>query len=291
MDGPVQPLVSIDAGGAEAAIPARKHVLPLWARWVGWIFYALSLLIVGRIVYESTILTCWRGPQMVGFAMFHGAMPAMICLVGIPFLLASALWLLPVLIAGALRRFRFSAEEFVLIALVAFNFVLVSAPYSTWEHIDIAVCGPGEGGTEYLREFAYSGDLSAIQTLLHKGYSFDPSGPVGTGALLAAVMGNRMNVVQFMLEKGTPVNAKDGAGATALIASITAGSLPMTKYLLSQGAEPCARNANGQNAFDLAEKFKRQDAAALLAGFHCPARPPDPDITTCDQRSDCVVVH
>jgi hypothetical protein len=228
---------------------------------------------------------------MVGFAMFHGATPATICLLGIPFLLASGIWFIVVLAVGIWRRFTFATEEFALIGLVGLNFLLVFLPYSAWEHMAVSVCGPGSGGEEYLREFAYAGDLPAIQTLIRKGYSFNPPGPVGTEALMAAVSGNRMNVVEFLLTAGASVNGTTRFGETPLMASASSGTLSMTKFLLSQGAAPCPRDKDGHNAFELAEKYKRHDAAALLAGFHCPARPPDPDIATCNQRSDCVVVH
>jgi len=41
---------------------------------VGYLLAFGVAVLVGRILYEETILTWTNGPQMVGFAMMHGAM-------------------------------------------------------------------------------------------------------------------------------------------------------------------------------------------------------------------------
>jgi hypothetical protein len=59
----------------------------------GYILLAAAALFVGRIVYEETILTWTNGPQMVGFAMMHGAVPLFFIagLIGLP---GSLLWMI-----------------------------------------------------------------------------------------------------------------------------------------------------------------------------------------------------
>jgi len=41
----------------------------------GYLLFCAAAILVGRIVYEETILTWLSGPQMVRFAMAHGALP------------------------------------------------------------------------------------------------------------------------------------------------------------------------------------------------------------------------
>ena len=55
-------------------------MLPDWLRVSGGVILAVQSLFVARIVYESTFLTCWNGPQMVGFALIHSASAVRACL-------------------------------------------------------------------------------------------------------------------------------------------------------------------------------------------------------------------
>jgi hypothetical protein len=41
----------------------------------GYLLFCGAAILVARILYEETILTWVSGPQMVGFAMAHGALP------------------------------------------------------------------------------------------------------------------------------------------------------------------------------------------------------------------------
>ncbi len=99
---------------------------------------------------------------MIGFAMMHGAVSP-IYLVGFPFLLASAIWFIASLVVGTRKRFRFSVSELLLIGAVALNIALMFLPYPKWEHIDVLVCGPGDGGAEYLRELRTQGTSRAFK--------------------------------------------------------------------------------------------------------------------------------
>jgi len=100
-------------------------VVPAWAYYCGWLFLIGQTIFISRIVYESIVLTCVDGPQMVGFAIAHGAHNFF--LLGLPFLPFGGLLFLVALIFGALRRLRFSLREWMLLAtlLVSFSFLFV----------------------------------------------------------------------------------------------------------------------------------------------------------------------
>src|SRR5258706_14011145 len=56
---------------ANGALTSDPGLLPACARVCGWLFLIGQTLFISRIVYESTVLTCVDGPQMVGFSMAH----------------------------------------------------------------------------------------------------------------------------------------------------------------------------------------------------------------------------
>jgi hypothetical protein len=71
----------------------------------GYVFLAGFALLVGRIIYEETFLTWIHGPQMVGFAMAHGALPFVVG-AGLIGLLGGSLWLIASLVLLFRKRFR-----------------------------------------------------------------------------------------------------------------------------------------------------------------------------------------
>src|SRR5216684_1348205 len=62
--------IRMSAFTVDSAKPS-PGLLSNWLRLSGWIILAVQSLFVARLVYESTFLTCWNGPQMVGFALMH----------------------------------------------------------------------------------------------------------------------------------------------------------------------------------------------------------------------------
>jgi hypothetical protein len=135
----------------EAAITGQ-HLLPRWARNSGWILLAGQTLFIGRILYESTVLTCVDGPQMVGFAMIHGGHAFF--LLGLLFLPFGALFAIGMLIFGAAKKLRFRPREWTLLAALVVSLSLLFVPYRAWEHFDMTVCSSGPLGDAFLLEAA-----------------------------------------------------------------------------------------------------------------------------------------
>jgi len=94
---------------ANGALTSDPGLLPAWARVCGWLFLIGQTLFISRIVYESTVLTCVDGPQMVGFSMAHGGHSFF--LLGLLFLPFGAFFFLVALVFGAVKRLRFSLRE------------------------------------------------------------------------------------------------------------------------------------------------------------------------------------
>ena len=116
----------------------RPSTLPSWLRVTGWVILVVQSIFIARIVYESTFLTCWNGPQMVGFALAHTA-PG-IFLLGIFFLPFGLLFLFVMVVFGLFKKRRFSRSEWLLLGAYASGFVFLSVPYSAWKRMDMKVC-------------------------------------------------------------------------------------------------------------------------------------------------------
>lgn len=224
----------------DAAITGQ-HLLPRWARNSGWIFLAGQTLFIGRIVYESTVLTCADGPQMVGFAMIHGGHAFF--LLGLPFLPFGALFAIGMLIFGAAKKLRFSPCEWTLLAVLVVSLSLLFVPYLAWEHFDMTVCSSGPLGDAFLLEAARTGDLQLAKRLVAEGHSVNRDSGSDDTPLSSAVKGRNLEVIAFLLSKGANVNAHNSlSGETPLMKAAYSGDTQVIELPIAQGADPCAIN-------------------------------------------------
>jgi hypothetical protein len=259
-------------------------------RYCGWVFLVGQLPFIGRIVFESTLLTARDGPQMVGFSLMHGGHNLL--LLSIPVVLLGLAWLVGAVVFGLVKKLRFSRNEWILLLAMAASFSLLLVPYPAWEHFDVVVFGPGSHGNEFLDDAAYHGDLRLVKRLLAQGSNANLESGGGVTPLSAAVVGGKEDIIAFLLTKGANVNAHHRlSGETPLIAAAEMGQMGSLKLLLARGAEPCATNRKGANALGMAQKYHHQEIADYLSGhFHCPPPPPPPSCR--DQSPDtCVEVH
>jgi hypothetical protein len=113
------------------------------------------------------------GPQMVGFAIFHGAHNFF--LLGLPFLPFGALFA----IGSAAKKFRFSPLEWVLLAALLVGLSLLFVPDRAWEHLDMTVCSSGALGDAFLLDAARTGDLALVTKPVAEGHSVNRDSGVG----------------------------------------------------------------------------------------------------------------
>ena len=236
---------------------------------IGYVVCAASALFVGRIVYEETILTWTNGPQMVGFALAHGAAP-LILIAGLIRLLCGLLWMLVSLILLFRRKFRVQVFDWLPMFLLSFLVVMLLIPHETWEELLVRTVGPSAYGGKFLVQAAAQDDRRFVKLLLRKGYDINfETG--GTTPLLGAANGGHEEMVKFLISKGVNLNRTNGiSGESALMSAAEMGQLGTVKVLLSSGAAPCATDKEGHTAEGLARKYHRTDIADYLASrFHC----------------------
>jgi hypothetical protein len=268
-------------------------LLPAWARRFGWLFLIGQTIFISRIVYESTVLTCVDGPQMVGFAMIHGGHNFF--LLGLPFLPFGGLFSVGMLIYGAVKKFRFSTREWMLLAALLVSLSLLFVPYRAWEHFDMNVCSSGALGDAFLLDAARTGDLELVTRLVAEGHSVNRDSGSDDTPLSSAVEGRKLEVVAFLLSKGANVNARNSlSGETPLMKAAYSGDTEMLKLLLAQGADPCTTYTyrDQENAQRIAEKKHNRAAAEYLREHsHCSLPPPLPESCANESAATCVEVH
>lgn len=71
----------------------------------------------------------------------------------------------------------------------------------------------------------------------------------------ANISPDNMDFVEWLLDKGCPVTHQDQGGKTALHFAVGYGNKELAERLIAHGAEPHVKDAMGQSAFDLAERY------------------------------------
>ena len=268
-------------------------LLPAWARVCGWLFLIGQTIFIGRIVYESTVLTCVHGPQMVGFSMAHGGHSFF--LLGVFFLPFGALFFLVALVFGVVKKLRFNVREWALMAALLVSFSFLFVPYRMWEHLDMTVCSSGPLGDEFLLEAARLGNLGQVARLVAEGHSVNRDSGSDDTPLSSAIKGRRVDVVAFLVSKGANVNAHNSlSGETPLMKAAYLGDTQMLELLIAQGADPCAINNkwDQENAQRIAEKKHNPAAAEYLAAHtRCSLPPRLPTSCANESAATCVEVH
>jgi hypothetical protein len=272
---------------------ASVGLLPSLVRVCGWSLLVGQSILLIRIIYESTALTCVEGPQMIGFALAHTG-PS-IFLIGLLLLPLGFVFAAAMLVFGFFKRLRFSRSEWLLLGGFLLGILLLAVPYSTWERLDMTACSPGPLGDAFLLDAARGGELDQVMKLVAQGHNVNHEARDGETPLSAAAQGKRLEVAEFLLGRGADVNHKSSLGGdTPLMEAAKSGNVEMAKLLLEHGADPCTvpKYQYNDNAQRIAEKNHKSAAAEYLAAHsHCVVPPPLP--TTCPSGSaaSCVEVH
>jgi hypothetical protein len=254
----------------------------------GYLLLSGSAIFVGRIVYEETILTRSQGPQMIGFAMAHGAVP-FISIAGLIGLVGGFLWIVASFVLLIRKRFRIPLTDWIPMALLLVFAALLLIPYQTWEELTVRIAGPGPHGNEFMVEAAAYGNHRMVEYFLRKGFDINYEGDIGATPLsAAAVMGNK-EMVSFLVSRGANVNRKGSlTGESALMGAAESGKFETVKALLENGADPCATDKEGRTAAGSARKYRHADIADYLSTrFHCQ----ETIIDSCADPSVSACVH
>jgi hypothetical protein len=191
--------------------PAKT--LPVWLFVTGIVLILGSLTLAARLIWEMTLLTWQRGPQMVGFSLVHGLGVFLFL-----FPLALSAWLLGsfgTVFLWKLRRKTVLKRNWTAIALAGLSLALLFIPQSFLNQVFISQLAGSSHAAELL--------------------------------VLAAGVDGDGRLVHGLLEHGVNVNATNREGNTALQLAAGAGRTDLVSYLIAQGADINAVNAYGDS--------------------------------------------
>jgi hypothetical protein len=193
-----------------------------------------SAMLSVRLIWEQTVWTWERGPQMVGFSLAH-IHPGFF-IAGILCSFALILWVVVVAfltVRSLVKRRHIPSMRWVGLGLAAALVVASGLPSSFWQRVFIG----------RMASSPYSGDL-----------------------FMRAAYAREVGLVRAYVSHGVPIDMVDhSTWETATHAAAASGSLPTLRYLISKGADVNALDRYGDSPLELASSNGHEAAARFLA--------------------------
>ncbi len=209
---------------------ASQAELPPWACIAGAIFTVGTTILFARLIWEETVWTWERGPQMVGFSLAHDVGALLFLFPVLLFVWAAIV--LAVTIWSLVRKRRVSTMRWLALGAIALLFAVGSLPDGFWQRAFIGRMAASPRAGDLMLYAAYRGDLGTVQGLT---------------------------------SHGVPVNATDRAyRRTALHGAAAKGDVQTIRYLVSKGANVNAIDRSGDSPLELAVSNHQDSAAKLL---------------------------
>jgi Ankyrin repeats (3 copies) len=223
---------NVDGAGSTASF-AR---LPVWARNVGVLFFIGSAVLFARLIWEQTVWTWERGPQMVGFSLAHGGG---VVLLFFPMLLF--VWAAIVIVLSVwqwIKKKNVSRRRWAGLGLIVLLFVLGSLPEGFWERVFIGRMAASPYAGDLMLYAAYRGDFGVVQGLVAHGVSANATDRADwkTAVHGAAAKGD-IRTLRYLASKGANINALDRSGDSPLEVAIANHQDAAAKFLLELGAK------------------------------------------------------
>jgi hypothetical protein len=194
-----------------------------------------SALLAGRLIWEMTLLTWERGPQMIGFSLAHGAGAllffAPVCLL---------LWILACLctaIAWKIRKKNVQRETWIALGAAALVLMILLIPSNFWDRIFIGKLTSSSHSAEFLIRAAGSGEQGIVKALLERGISPNATDRQGNTALHSAAAMGRTEIVVLLMDKGADANALNLYGDSPLERASANHQQQVIQILSSKGAK------------------------------------------------------
>jgi len=216
---------------ASAPLPVGK--LPWWLLVLGAVPVAGTAMLAARLIWEQTLWTWERGPQMVGFSLVHGS-GAILLLPPILVLWITAV--AAVIVWMIIRKRRVAGTTWLALWLPVIVFTLLLLPEGFWERLFIRQMSRSYYAADLVKYAIYRGDLGTVRAMLSHGV---PVGAVEhaqwrTPLHTAAGAGN-LRIVRFLLLKGADVNALDRSGDSPAELGASSGHPECVAFLQEHG--------------------------------------------------------
>ena len=220
--------------GVQARVVVAR--LPLWLPIAGVIAFIGAAVLAVRLIWEQTVWTWERGPQMVGFSLSHG--PGVVLFL-FPFLLVLWTTVVAVLtVRSLIRKNRIARRRWAGLGLVVSLFVLMGLPDGFWQRVFINRMAASPRAGDLLVYAAYRADLGTVKGLVSHGVPIDATDHAEWRTALhgAAVKGD-LPTLRYLISREANVNALDRSGDSPLELADSRGNIEAAKFLTEHGAK------------------------------------------------------
>lgn len=210
--------------------------LPRWLQFSGIVIFAGAAMLSARLIWEQTVWTWERGPQMVGFSLAHG--PGAILFI---FPLLLLIWTSVVIVLtlrSKIRKREIAPTRLAALVLAVSLLVLGELPDGFWQRVFISRMATSPRAGDLLVYAAYRGDLGTVRGFILHGV------PVGAiehaewrTALHGAAVKGDTQTLRYLASKGANVNALDRFGDSPLELAASRGNQKAAEFLIERGAK------------------------------------------------------
>jgi Ankyrin repeats (many copies) len=210
--------------------------IPVWLRIIGIVGFIGSAVLAARLIWEQTVWTWERGPQMVGFSLVHGR--GAILLVFPPLLILWTAAVAMITVWNLARKTHIAAGRWAGLTCVALVLVLMMLPAGFWQRVFVAKMASSPRARDLVVYAAYRGDLGTVRAMVSHGV------PVGATnhsdwrtALHGAAVAGSVPIIRYLVSAGADLNALDRSGDSPLELAASRGQVESAKWLASRGAK------------------------------------------------------
>jgi hypothetical protein len=220
----------------ESAKPLSAVRVRWWLLALGIVPFVGAALLTGRLIWEQTVWTWERGPQMVGFSLAHGSYAV---LLAAPFLLA--LWgavAFVLIVVNLIKKQRTDRLTFIAFGLALLLFSLDFVPSGVWQRLFIRQMASSPRSADLLIYAAYDKDFRTVKAMLSHGVLITATDHhEWRTALHAAASAGDLHTVQFLVSNGADVNALDRAGDSPAELAASRGHQDCAAFLQEHGGK------------------------------------------------------
>ncbi len=202
---------------------------------VGFLSWIGSILLAGRLIWEQTILSWAKGPQMIGFSLSHGSYGLLLLA---PFVLL--FWFVATLTLTLIKLIKkkpVSSNKWLSIFLTFITLATFYPSYGFWQYLFAERIANGPHAAEFLSYAATSNDFRTVREILRYGVPINTSDPKDKNtALHSAAIGGDVEIVGYLIDKGADVNATNRLGDSPLENAYSMHNDFVAQLLIKHGA-------------------------------------------------------
>jgi hypothetical protein len=195
-----------------------------------------TAILTGRLIWEQTVWTWRRGPQMVGFSLTHGAGAVLFFA---PLLLVLwAVLALSMIAVDLVKRRKLDTATFAGFAVALVLFGLLSVPGGIWERLFIREMVSSAKVGDLFVYAAYNKDFRTVQAMLSHGVNVSVTDhSEWRTALHAAAIAGDLRTIQLLISSGASVNSLDRAGDSPTELAASRGHQDCVAFLEEHGGK------------------------------------------------------